>query len=454
MVISHNIASINSVRMQYNNLTNINKNLERLSSGFRINRSGDDAAGLAISEMMRWQINGLDQASLNAKDGIGLIQTAEGAMSEIHNMLQRGTVLAEDAANGVQNTTSRQAIQKELDMIIQEIDRISENTVFNDVKVLKGTKEIQTSTDSTVSVEGDLPPGCHFDAETEAANHLSSTNIFTDSKGQHYASYLNFSGWNPNNGKGAFNCTCCTCKTHYTINLVDGNKNTTEKSGQHFIYNIGISGANNDPSSPDYILKRIIAGTKNGNPNDHFTVLKIDPNNPNQLVIFDNRNIDIPQIQAYLRAENGKVNVGVATEPKTVVTATPGDIALQLGPESDDMLEIDLPNMSSSKCSVGNVSVMTQDGASRAINSFKKGINFVSLERARLGAYQNRLEHALNRIAVNHENLTYAESRIRDTDMAKEMSSLTKNNIIQQAARSMLAQANQTTDSVIRLLNV
>ena len=270
MVIQHNIAANNAYRNLSMNSTGSQKNLEKLSSGYRINRSADDAAGLAISEQMRSKINGLDQATANANDAIGLIQTAEGALTETHSMLQRMKTLATQAANGTYNSTARSAIGLEVKALTEEITRISANTDYNGVKPLANTSNIQIQIGPT---------------KTE-------TLVFKGGK------------------MGA--------------------------AGSH----LGISG----------------------------------------------------------------------------------------------------------------VAVNSVGAANTAIETIEGAINKVSTYRASLGAAQNRLEHTINNLKVNSENMTAAESRIRDTDMAKEMASFTKNNILNQAAQSMLAQANQQPQGVLSLL--
>ena len=288
MVIQHNIAAINSYRNLSTNTTNLNKNLEKLSSGYKINRAGDDAAGLAISESMRNKINGLDQAEANAKDAIGLIQTAEGALTETHAMLERMTTLATQAANGTyatvnntdgpvvngtateSDTTARRNIALEMDELQKEISRIATATDYNGVRILNNSK---TRT---------------FQIGATAAETLT----------------------------------------------VAGARMTASV--------LGVSG-----------------------------------------------------------------------------------LAAKMG---------------------------TVSGANSAITAIAKAVNSVSYFRAQLGAKQNRLEHTINNLKVTNENVTSAESRIRDTDMAKEISAYTKNNILNQAAQSMLAQANQSPQSVLQLL--
>ena len=268
MVIQHNIAANNAYRNLSSNASNGQKNLEKLSSGYRINRSADDAAGLAISEQMRSKINGLDQASSNASDAIGLIQTAEGALTETHSMLQRMVTLATQSANGTYNSTARGAIGEEVTALKAEIDRIATTTDYNGVKPIASTS----------------------------------------------------------------------------------------------------------------------------------------------------------------------------------------DITVQIGPTSGETLSISAAKMDSGSLGLSQIAVNSVSAANGAITKINDAINTVSTHRAKLGASQNRLEHTINNLKTTNENMTAAESRIRDTDMAKEMAAFTKNNILNQAAQSMLSQANQQPQGVLSLL--
>ena len=290
MVIQHNIAANNAYRNLSANASNGQKNLEKLSSGYRINRSADDAAGLAISEQMRSKINGLDQATSNANDAIGLIQTAEGALTETHSMLQRMVTLATQSANGTYNSTARTAIGEEVTALKAELNRIASTTDYNGVKPLN---------------TGNAP------------------------------------GAAPAAGGG-----------------------------------------------------------------------------------------------------------GVTPTPAPAA----GGIVVQIGPTAGETLTIATAKMGSTALGVNAVDVSTVSKANSAITTINKAINSVSTHRAKLGASQNRLEHTINNLKTTNENMTAAESRIRDTDMAKEMSAFTKNNILVQASQAMLAQANQTPQGILQLL--
>ena len=281
MIIQHNIAAINSYRNLGVNQSGLNKNLEKLSSGYRINRAGDDAAGLAISESMRSQINGLNQATKNAQDAVGLIQTAEGALTEVHSMLQRLTTLASQSANGTYNTVARGNLQQEVDQLLEEINRIANNTDFNGIKPL--------------AAEG--------------------------------------------------------------------------KNAGKMTFQIG-------PSKAEFVTMN-----------------------------------------------------------------------------SKDMTATALGQLTGAALKSIKVEGKTTKAGNSAISVINNVINEVSTYRATLGAMQNRLEHTINNLKVTSENITAAESRIRDTDMADEITAFTKNNILLQASQSMLAQSNSVPQSILSLLS-
>ena len=306
MVIQHNIAAINSYRNLGINQSGLNKNLEKLSSGYRINRAGDDAAGLAISESMRSQINGLNQATKNAQDAVGLIQTAEGALTETHSMLQRLTTLASQSANGTYNSVARANLQLEVDELLAEIDRIANYTDFNGIKPL----------------------------EANGGNALTA-------------------------------------------------KMNTQKGQVQILNGTTVKGTN---------------------------AVKADQLTSTQKMTF------------------------------------------QIGPSKHETIIVRRQSMTASGLQINGLKVDTLKSGNAAIETINSAINIVSNYRAHLGAAQNRLEHTINNLKVTSENITAAESRIRDTDMADEITAFTKNNILLQASQSMLAQSNSVPQSILSLL--
>ena len=317
MRIQHNITALNAHRNLTNNNSSVGKSLEKLSSGYRINRAGDDAAGLAISEKMRAQITGLATAQKNANDGISLVQTAEGALTEVHSMLNRMVELATQSANGTYSTANRQEMQKEIMRLNEEIDRISNTANFNGTKLFTSDgATVDTANNNTVTK---TKITLHVGDSHDTANQLKVTFQSMSSK---------------------------TLGLHST-------DDTT------FIKSLGTTG---------------------------FT------------------------------------------------TISDGD---------DD---------GTKAVTIEQIDLTSADSARHAISVAQAAIDMVSSMRSDFGAMQNRLDHTINNLSVQEENITAAESRIRDVDMAKEMMAYTKNNILVQSAQAMLAQANQVPQGVLQLL--
>ena len=515
MIVQHNISALNANRNLNKNSGALKKNLEKLSSGFRINRSADDAAGLAISEKMRASIAALDQAELNAQDGISLVQTADGAMQEIHNMLTRMGSLAAQAANGTLSDEDREKIQLEIDAILKEITRIKNDTEFNEIPLLQGDEA--TATTPPV-IKGGLPAW----VGTSASDHLSDEfvteydyTITTTDPGTgvvtgtttgtaevpHEAVFIDFSNLvadpaDPNynldellDADTGFYSTCCTCSNHYSIKFVDGGGNSHEGSGDHHIYNVDISGVTSAEDLINAIMSATASSDGDGIPNGHYTEFDMLPTDPDQpydpvtnpyttLVMFDGRSniseddilanngITVPadseltwdtstwrpytngQI-AQANGSYGKFGKGVAYDART---ADVGEVVLQIGDGDNGRMKIDLPNMALTRIGVYGMDVSTVAGAQAALGTIKSGVSYVGQERGRMGAYQNRLEHACNNLGVTSENLTQSESVIRDTNIADEMMAYTKNNILIQSAQAMLAQSNQVPQGVLQLM--
>ena len=404
MRIQHNIAALNSYRQLSGNNSAVSKNLEKLSSGYKINRAGDDAAGLAISEKMRAQITGLETAQKNANDGISLVQTAEGALTEVHSMLNRMVELADQSANGTyDNKTDRANLQKEVKSLLDEIDRISDGTNFNGINLLDGSLNGATATG--------------FVAKT---NGIQSVEI------------------------AGGNVSKATTAGDLTIKLETTGKLTLDKK---------------DADTFKGISFEVVGGTGNnttvGKAGGTITFkAKVDPANATaeHAKMFEGMTISV------------KVDAA-KTDGSFVATAGNGDVddlkldpgkglTLQIGDTADDFnqLTVSVGSMKAKSLGIDTIDISTQSGAQTAVSSIKDAINSVSSTRGDLGAIQNRLEHTINNLSVTTENMTAAESRIRDTDMAEEMMSYTKNNILVQAAQAMLAQANQVPQGVLQLL--
>ncbi len=318
MRIQHNITALNAHRNLTNNNSSVGKSLEKLSSGYRINRAGDDAAGLAISEKMRAQITGLATAQKNANDGISLVQTAEGALTEVHSMLNRMVELATQSANGTYSTANRQEMQKEINRLNEEIDRISQTANFNGTKLF------------TVSASG-----------------------------------VGGTGGAGTSGQAATTITLHVGDSHETANQ-----------------------------------------------------LKVT-------------------FQAMSSSKLGLHSTDSTTFAKTLGTGS---------------FTLDNNTKGANAVTINNIDLTSADSARHAISVAQAAIDMVSSMRSDFGAMQNRLDHTINNLSVQEENITAAESRIRDVDMAKEMMAYTKNNILVQSAQAMLAQANQVPQGVLQLL--
>ncbi|MGF9711158.1 flagellin [Paenibacillus naphthalenovorans] len=376
MRINHNIAALNTHRQLTGNNGAVSKSLEKLSSGLRINRAGDDAAGLAISEKMRGQIRGLDQAQRNAQDGISLIQTAEGALNETHSILQRMRELAVQSSNDTNTNADRKELQKEVDQLTKELDRIANTTEFNTQKLLNGNLS-----------------GTNSAAQYAKFDEVSNSTVFTGITG---------------------------------IPTI-----TADKS-----YNIRIGSANTS------------ATTFTINYTDHLgnaSSLKIAATG-GTVTIGDAR----VTIGALSTAKIGEE--ATFTQRKAVKDNIDTSLTFQIGANSSQTMNVSIEDMSSTALKLNGVKIDTKGAAEASISAIQKALDDVSSQRSKLGAFQNRLEHSINNLGASSENLTAAESRIRDVDMAKEMMDFTKNNILTQAAQAMLAQANQTPQGVLQLL--
>jgi len=375
MIINHNISALNTYRQLSANNSSTAKALEKLSSGLRINRAGDDAAGLAISEKMRAQIRGLEMATKNAQDGISLIQTAEGALNEVHSILQRMRELAVQSANDTNNDVDRSELQKEVNQLIDEIDRISKNTEFNTKALLDG------------SFKGKF----HIGANSGQFMEIKIGNI--------------------------------------------GSSEIGEATGKGYEADSGVSLASADFSSTAETIKVTVDGT------EHTITLNED---------YGDTDGVLAAVQAQL-AGSGVTAAFNEAKDKIVLSSS---VAFAVG--STAAAEADITTgakISTLKVENGTTGgILTQEAADAAITAINNAIEQVSTERSKLGAYQNRLEHTINNLGTSAENLSAAESRIRDVDMAKEMMEFTKNSILNQAATAMLAQANQLPQGVLQLL--
>ncbi len=581
MRISHNISALNTYNKLTTNNSSTQKSLEKLSSGFRINRAGDDAAGLAISEKMRGQIRGLDQASRNSSDGISMIQTAEGALSETHSILQRMKELATQASNGTNTDADRAEIQKEVNQLSSEINRIGNTTEFNTQSLLKGDGKANLAvTGSTLaSVTGTSTPTNATQtvaAVTIADGANTNSSLKLSLNGQEVTINLNYDA-SASNDSIAVDSNSVTSNS-ITINYKGGggsgvavndvaaairsaltaviDKNDTLK-GNYTVggaaANVALTAAGEFEGEKGYLGATTTTGVV-GFPAASVaanvgTVLHVQAKetldftaqitsladaqnligqgftvNDTQYEFYDAdagaytgsaKGINISAALNAAAAWSTEVGTAVAEQLQAdstytasaaagivtlaatangaagngTITVTDGGIqenyktTFQVGANQGQSFAIEFKDMRSDALGVtGTVAggeatnkavytktldvtngtddnaveyaldVSTTTNASNAIKVLDEAITSVSAERSKMGAYQNRLEHTINNLGTTSENLSAAESRIRDVDMAKEMMEFTKNNILSQAAQSMLAQANQQPQKVLQLL--
>jgi flagellin len=414
MIINHNIAALNTHRQLSANTANTNKNIEKLSSGLRINRAGDDAAGLAISEKMRGQIRGLDQASRNSQDGISLIQTAEGALNETHSILQRMRELSVQSANDTNTAGDRSELQKEMTQLNDEIDRIQSTTQFNTKNLLDG------SMGSAVNVDA---ANVNKNAALKSSVALATTTKLTDLQDK-----------NGNN-------LGITSNDSITISYV--------KDGTTITNTFAASAA----------LTLAALGTTDGAAADGNMALTVSTGAALMTAAAAGTGGAVNGLTITVKDASGNVRTAatnaLSSFSETTAAAnkrTDGTANFQIGANTGQSMNLSIEDMGASALGVKGLQISTQSQATVAIKVIDQATSKVSSERSKLGAVQNRLEHTINNLGTASENLTAAESRIRDVDMAKEMMSQTKNNILAQAAQAMLAQANQQPQGVLQLL--
>lgn len=541
MVVQHNLNAINANNKMNINVSGTKKATEKLSSGYQINRAGDNAAGLAISEKMRSQIRGLSQATKNANDGISLIQTAEGGLNETHSILQRMRELAVQSANGTyQDDTDREAIQLEVDALKSEIDRIASSTEYNGMKLLDG---------SLGGSKAVTEFGAKYGVVAAEGNGLDGA-ILTSNFGG-----VSVTVADKASGKGGENAVWDAAGKVLTLNLVAGETYTQKQMDDIIANATQVKAATGAPADISLTLKNGVYTAKDADTTGDTkagkrAVLTADANlaklvgngtsaglGSSDTIKFtantygsalDTKmageikivtdvaagkeevkvataatNTDAAKIELHLATgveytendiadilkkagydysveltdsqapdgdQDGKVTFNVKVDSKAgvsagtiddgvgvgkdVVPTTGKGLTFQIGANGveDQRVTLNVNDMSSSAIGVASADVSTQDAANKAIDMVDSAVKTVSMQRAGLGALQNRLEYTVNNLTTTNENLTAAESQIRDTDMATEMINYTKNNILQQASQAMLAQANQQPQAILQLL--
>ena len=449
MVVQHNMQAANANRMLNVTTSAQSKSTEKLSSGYRINRAADDAAGLTISEKMRKQIKGLDRASTNAEDGVSAVQTAEGALTEVHSMLQRMNELATQSANGTNSNTDRKAIQDEIDQLTTEIDRVSETTKFNETYLLKGdgAEKAHNVNAHDAGLDGVTltDKGDKVDVTLKELNAGDKISI----AGKNYT----------------IGALADDAKKLYDGVATDGTATVTVNGKAYTVQDTTPDTAKNEITK-DNLDKLVTAGVTVEYNGKSMTVMDADANG------VDKKDSSIITAAAAYKLETAEIvkasSIGTDTKAtagtltNNTFTLTKGKVNyndalsfnLHVGADADmtNKITVNIDSMNSAGLGVKGIKADTEQDATYAIDAIADAISTVSSQRSALGAVQNRLEHTINNLDNVVENTTSAESRIRDTDMAEEMVNYSKNNILAQAGQSMLAQANQSNQGVLSLL--
>ena len=481
MVVQHNLTAMNSNRMLGLTTASQAKSTEKLSSGYKINRAADDAAGLSISEKMRKQIRGLTQASSNAQDGISAVQTAEGALNEVQDMLQRMNELAVKAANGTQSEDDRSYIQNEIDQLTTEIDRVAETTKFNETYLLKGDQDNEKAYTYTYGTATNKVATVTMPA-TDSQKGTKLTVAFKDTASgdaqNEVAKLIRDQGLSV-----TYTSVASTTASKFDV-TASVSLNGTDK------YSVAKNGDDYDikDSKGNAIATITVTNTRLGNAKDDkiegsetitASEAKAGYSNGETIKYYDKDGNGIPENALGKYFSSTSAGGTVTSTPRSdapqiydalgnKITAAAADVTgkqdltgaltltLHVGADatSNNQISVNLDAMSAKGLGVNGLKVDGADdtNAKNAIETIKESIQKVSTQRSALGAVQNRLEHTISNLDNVVENTTSAESQIRDTDMATEMVKYSNNNILAQAGQAMLAQANQSNQGVLSLL--
>ena len=485
MVVQHNLTAMNSNRMLGLTTASQAKSTEKLSSGYKINRAADDAAGLSISEKMRKQIRGLTQASSNAQDGISAVQTAEGALNEVQDMLQRMNELAVKSANGTQSEDDRSYIQNEIDQLTTEIDRVAETTKFNEAYLLKGDQDNEKAYTYSYGIANDKVATATMSTTASAKKTTITAMTFkataSADEQNEVAKLIRDQGINVQYSNAPKTGDDTKVINSVTVSLNGTNKYTVTGAGNNYSIKdakgneVATFTLNNDKLG-EQAKADAITGTET------FTASKATAGykNGDTVKYYDKDGNGIPEnaLNKYFSSttnDAGTVSSAVRTDAPLVydalgnkIDAAAADISakqdltgaltltLHVGADatSNNQISVNLDAMSAKGLGVNGLKVDGTDdtNAKGAIETIKEAIQKVSTQRSALGAVQNRLEHTISNLDNVVENTTSAESQIRDTDMATEMVKYSNNNILAQAGQAMLAQSNQSNQGVLSLL--
>lgn len=453
MIVKHNLTAMNSNRMLGLTTTSQAKATEKLSSGYKINRAADDAAGLAISEKMRKQIRGLTQASLNAQDGVSAVQTADGALNEVHDMIQRLTELSVKAANGTLSETDRDAVQNEVDQLVAEIDRVSTTTKFNETYLLRGSnngtagKLVYTDAATALQNAGLIPDSAGAGGVTGATyDKLTGTAgipITSDVSGD------NANGATPAPAPSGLQITDENTKWNgKTVGPIEDDNGVET-------YYILVESTEKSDAAADNAEKLSVNETIKDieSQSDATTVYKaFSSMNALTAAMKMDYGENVRAVTTYMDADNN-----LALKLETFADLNDAiDLSLHVGADSanDNKIYMNISQLSARGLGLNGLKVNGDSGeaATEAIDIVADALQRVSNQRASLGAIQNRLEHTIANLDNVVENTTAAEASIRDTDMATQMVEYSNNQILAQAGQAMLAQSNQATQGVLSLL--
>jgi flagellin len=427
MVINTNIAALNTYNQMSKNEKSLSTSLQKLSSGSRINGAADDPAGLAISQKMTTQINGLNTATSNAQNGISLVQTADGALSETQSILQNMSELAVQSANDTNTTQDRTNTQSEITQLQSEIDRISNTTQFNTKNLIDGSMSGVSTAGANVSTSAVL--------DTAGAAISDTSANFTDLEDSN------------GNSLGIANGDTITMTYNVggktvTNSLEVGTTGTTVGDLQNLLSQDG-------GSTFDGTLANGV-GSDGSTPNGTLTVTSAN-NGKNGAI--DGLTLTVADSTGTVKsAASNALSSFTETTAATDAHTNDGSATFQVGANSNQTVKLQIGDMSSLALGVSGINVTSQTGANSAITAINNAIQKVSSQRANLGSVQDRLNDTINNLTTESQNMTAASSQITDVDMAQEMMQYTKENILDQASQAMLAQANQLPQGALQLL--
>ena len=482
MVVQHNLSAMNANRMLGITQGTLSKSTEKLSSGYKVNRAADDAAGLSISEKMRKQIRGLTQASLNAEDGISAVQTAEGALAEVHDMLQRMNELAVKSANGTNSENDRAYIQDEIDQLVTEIDRVAETTKFNETYLLKGDSTLEKGYSLSYEVAdgttiAQQKAKAEFEADTVTGTDISFAAVNADgtisnAEMNELVKSMKTQGVTVTTSTDGTNTSVSIAlngdaKNDFSIVTTDADNNqfTVLNAEGKSLGTITVDTAGSISGSVTLLANEVAAQR---NSTELVALYDKDGNAISANAL--NNYFGVSGGTVYLNADAGQLydEVGnkldmddVADNVAELVNANQDmtaalNIKFQVGADTSraNKISVNIDAMSAKGLGITGLKVngSTSSNADAAVNTISEAIQKVSTQRSALGAVQNRLEHTINNLDNVVENTTAAESQIRDTDMATEMVKYSNANILSQAGQSMLAQANQSNQGVLSIL--